>query len=64
VLRRDVLCVLCGVRLASVADHYPMERRELVASGLDPNDPRHGRGLCTECDHRQGKARQDARRRR
>lgn len=31
------------------ADHYPRSRRELAAAGLDPNDPRHGRGLCGPC---------------
>jgi 5-methylcytosine-specific restriction protein A len=35
----------CTAR-ASVADHYPRTRRELVAAGLDPDDPRHGRPLC------------------
>ena len=41
-------CVIegCG-NIATVADHYPMSRRELVAAGLDPNDPIYGRGLCT-----------------
>ena len=50
VLARDPICVLCEAegktRLATVADHYPLSRRELVAQGLDPNDPNHGRGLC------------------
>lgn len=32
---------------ATVADHWPLSRRELVAQGLNPNDPKHGRGLCT-----------------
>ena len=31
----------------TVADHYPHTRKELVAMGLDPNDPRYGRALCT-----------------
>ncbi|MDX2749638.1 holin [Streptomyces scabiei] len=31
------------------ADHWPLDRRELVARGLDPNDPVHGRGLCGPC---------------
>lgn len=40
-------CVIpgCG-EIATVADHYPRSRRELVAAGEDPNDPRFGRGLC------------------
>ena len=31
------------------ADHHPRSRRELAAAGLDPDDPRHGRGLCHSC---------------
>lgn len=31
------------------ADHHPLSRRELVAADLDPDDPRHGRGLCGPC---------------
>ncbi|MFJ8603403.1 holin [Streptomyces shenzhenensis] len=31
------------------ADHWPRSRRELVALGLDPNDPVNGRGLCGPC---------------
>ncbi len=49
VLKRDPVCVLCTTRPATVADHHPLSRRELVAQGLDPNDPRHGRGLCASC---------------
>ena len=48
VLDRDPMCVLCG-RLATVADHWPTERRDLVAAGLDPDDPARGRGLCAGC---------------
>lgn len=46
VLDRDPICVVCHVRVATVADHYPHSRRELLAKGLDPNDPQYGRGLC------------------
>ena len=45
VLARDPICVLCG-SIATEADHWPMSRRDLVAAGLDPNDPVRGRGLC------------------
>lgn len=38
----------CGQR-STDADHHPVDRRELVARGLDPDDPRHGRGLCHPC---------------
>lgn len=49
VLARDPICVLgCG-RPATVADHYPLSRRELVAQGLDPNAASAGRGLCASC---------------
>jgi len=49
VLRRDKVCVMpeCD-RAAKHADHHPLSRKELIAAGLDPNDPRHGRGLCHE----------------
>lgn len=49
VLARDPICKLCGVRWATEADHYPMSRRELVDAGLDPDDSKHGRGLCHRC---------------
>ena len=31
------------------ADHWPVSRRDLVARGLDPDDPQYGRGLCHRC---------------
>ena len=49
VLERDPVCVLCGEQPSTVADHYPLSRRELVLRRLDPNDPNHGRGLCASC---------------
>lgn len=58
VLSRDPLCVCTDtshghgprcLRPATVADHHPKSRRELVALGLDANDPCHGRGLCKDC---------------
>jgi len=48
VLERDPLCVLCG-ELAVHADHFPLSRRQLVARGLDADDPDYGRGLCQSC---------------
>jgi 5-methylcytosine-specific restriction protein A len=58
VLARDPLCVCaeeshghgspCGQRSVH-ADHWPLSRRELTAQGLDPDDPKHGRGLCQSC---------------
>lgn len=61
VLARDPLCVCAdtshghGPRClapATVADHHPLDRRELVAAGLNPDDPKHGRGLCADCHNR------------
>lgn len=53
VLDRDICCVICIKNdrwvLATVADHWPLSRRELVDQGHDPNDPDHGRGLCHDC---------------
>lgn len=49
VLARDPWCRLCRTAPSTVADHYPLDRRELQARGLDPNDPTHGRGLCHRC---------------
>jgi 5-methylcytosine-specific restriction enzyme A len=47
VLARDPICTTPDCYMwATVADHYPISRRDLVASGADPNDPHHGRGLC------------------
>ena len=49
VLTRDVVCVIDGcVQWATVADHYPRDRRTLVDLGLNPNDPQYGRGLCAQ----------------
>lgn len=58
VLQRDPKCVCtedshghgtpCG-QPSKHADHFPQSRRELQAAGLNPNDPRHGRGLCGPC---------------
>ena len=52
VLARDPICVLCLRARSTVADHHPDERRDLVAAGLDPNDPTRGRGLCKGCHDR------------
>jgi 5-methylcytosine-specific restriction protein A len=47
VLRRDPICVIDGCDQPSTdADHHPLTRRQLVAVGFNPNDPKHGRGLC------------------
>lgn len=49
VLARDPVCVECRQQPSVHADHHPLSRRELVEQGHDPNDPRHGRGLCQAC---------------
>jgi 5-methylcytosine-specific restriction protein A len=58
VLRKHPICVLCRARRSTVADHYPISRRQLVEQGLDPNDPRHGRGLCGPCHNQETARRQ------
>ncbi len=52
VLLRDPICVVCGVAFSTVADHYPLSRRDLVELGLDPNAPDRGRGVCKPCHDR------------
>lgn len=52
VLKRDPTCVLCHNAPSHVADHYPRTRRELVAHHMNPNDPKHGRGLCDDCHNK------------
>jgi 5-methylcytosine-specific restriction protein A len=49
VLRRDPICKVCDLEPSTVADHYPLSRKQLLAAGLDPNDPLRGRGLCKRC---------------
>ena len=49
VLDRDPICVICNIAIATVADHWPNERRDLVTDGLNPDDPARGRGLCVTC---------------
>ena len=49
VLARDPVCVECKVRPSQHADHWPVSKRELIARGLDSNDPFYGRGLCAVC---------------
>lgn len=48
VLKKDPVCrIPTGCRRPSTdADHYPLDRDELVRLGMDPDDPQHGRGLC------------------
>ena len=58
VLMRDPICVECKQAPSLHADHWPIARAELVRAGLNPNDPRHGRGLCASC-HASHTARSD-----
>lgn len=46
VLARDPICVICHLAQSEIADHYPIERTQLIDAGLNPNDPKYGRGLC------------------
>lgn len=58
VLRKDPTCqcrveghghgVPCGA-VSTQADHDPLGRDELIAAGLNPNDPRYGVGKCDSC---------------
>ena len=58
VLTRHPICVECGEQPSVHADHWPLTRTELIRRGLDPNDPRYGRGLCGPC-HSSKTARND-----
>ena len=58
VLRRDPTCMRCHNAPSVHADHHPHTRKELIELGLNPNDPRHGRGLCGAC-HSSETARHD-----
>ena len=62
VLERDINCVLCIAAArwtpATVADHWPLSRRELLDRGMDPDDPEHGRGLCEPCHAKETAANQ------
>lgn len=52
VLTRDPICVACRQDFATVADHYPRTRLQLIDDGANPNDPSYGRGLCAPCHNR------------
>ena len=46
-------CVLCS-RTATVADHFPLSRRQLLARGVvNPDAFGHLRPLCTSCHNRE-----------
>ena len=49
VLAADPVCVVCRQQPATVADHYPLSRKQLLSHGMNPNDPAHGRGVCKRC---------------
>lgn len=50
VLRRDPICVVCGREFATVADHWPTSRKDLIAQGVkDPDALSRLRGLCAGC---------------
>lgn len=60
VLQRDPFCTCTDeqhqhhlgrrcITVSTVADHHPLDRRQLVERGLDPDDPQYGRGLCEPC---------------
>lgn len=46
-------CVLCG-RGASVVDHFPLSRKQLLAQdAANPDAAKHLRPLCTSCHNRE-----------
>ena len=49
VLAKHPICQVCKRTPSTVADHYPLSKRELIDAGMDSNDPQHGRGLCHTC---------------
>lgn len=49
VLAKHPICQVCRRARSTVADHYPLSKRELIDAGMDSNDPVHGRGLCHTC---------------
>jgi 5-methylcytosine-specific restriction protein A len=52
-LQRDPVCVLCQTQPATVADHHPTSRRDLIDQGVtDPDAPHRLRGLCASCHGR------------
>jgi 5-methylcytosine-specific restriction enzyme A len=52
-LTRRPRCALCG-RAATIPDHHPRSRRDLVAAGVaDPDADEHLRPLCGPCHSRE-----------
>jgi 5-methylcytosine-specific restriction protein A len=52
------ICVLDGA-IATVADHYPVSRRDLIADGVpDPDADHRLRALCATCHGRETAAHQ------
>lgn len=49
VIQANPVCVACHIAVSTVADHHPHGRHKLIELGLNPNDPQHGRALCTAC---------------
>lgn len=52
VLARDPICVVCLSSRTTVADHYPLDKRQLLERGMDDHDPVNGRGLCKTCHNK------------
>jgi 5-methylcytosine-specific restriction protein A len=45
--RAAFVCAIDGCPMpATVADHHPRTRKQIVAEGDDPNNPDYGRALC------------------
>lgn len=57
-LQQHPLCALCR-RLASIPDHYPRSRRQLLAAAVaDPDADEYLRPLCDACHRRETGRRQ------
>lgn len=50
VLRQNPICTLCKREFATVADHWPVSRKDLLAQRVsDPDAPHRLRALCASC---------------
>jgi 5-methylcytosine-specific restriction endonuclease McrA len=51
IFKREPLCVVCGHRASTVADHHPLEAREIVQRyGVNEfYNPQRSRGVCKQC---------------
>lgn len=48
ILRRDPVCVACGVAASTVADHV-RSHAECLRAGIEPDTLDNGQGMCATC---------------